>query len=405
MTFTPYVVRQVNLKIIFMLKVLYGGFNMIQWEVIQGQDSIYQYKNTWTQLFDSGKHEPSTSFEWTHALISTTLKENDTFILLILRNPEEIIGIVPLVLSESRKYGLSIVHLFPISEYAATHSDILLKCVTDDLIEALISALSELDYRWDVFRMSRRLIETNPLVGSLERYLKKKSIHHFIQRTEPTFFITLDNSYNKFLEKKSSHFRNNLKRNEKKMHAMGDVDHVKSKDIKNVADAYNAILHIEENSWKHQHGTAITVHKNQREFFKEVCENAFEKGWLRLHFFYINKEPIAYTMGLAKNLRYYSLRLSYHEKFKAISPGVLLLARLIQDLIQEGISEFDFAGEPFEYEKQWTDELKWNKSIVIYNDTLMGRVYSIYKGLKSHKIKRSNDQNQVECQDPRNIKH
>ena len=374
---------------------------MISFEIIHDKERIVDFQKHWDQLFDSGDYEASTSFDWTQALLKTHLKGNP-FSLIVLRDSTEILGIVPLVISRTNKYGFSFSTIFPISEYYNTNSDLLLKKSTDEIIEIFLRALFSLPTRWDVFRVIR-FIETNPLLAHMEHYLRKVSIKYQMRKEEPSFFLNLDGDFNDYLKKRSGNFRYNLNRKEKKMKALGKVKYKRNEDFQNVADAYNSLLYIEENSWKQKHGTAITAVKKQSEFYRELCESTFKNGWLHLRFLFLNNEPVAYNLGLVKHKRYYLLKLSYNEKFKRVSPATVLMAWVLKDLIQEGIKEYDFAGEPYEYERQWTDELQWHKSLIIYNDTFNGKMLSIYHRL-NRKIKTFKKQAEFEYHNPKDIK-
>ncbi len=376
---------------------------MIQWEIIQGHNDILKYRDIWDQLFDSGEYEASTSFEWTYALLSASLKENDTFLLMILRDAEEIVGIIPLVISETKKIGLSFLNLFPISEYENTHSDILLKNLSDELIKAFVTALSRLKHKWDVMRIDS-IIEINPLIDRLEYYLKESSIKYRIRRTEPSFYLTLNNDYTDYLKKRSGKFRNYLKRMEKKLKAKGHLNVFGLEDCADINDAYKKLLFIEEKSWKHNHGTAISSIKERRDFFEKLCAGAYEKGRLHLHFLSLDNEPIAYNLGLIKDNKYLYLRTSFNDEFRKFGPATVLRAKLIEEMIHNNIQYFDFPAEPYEWEKQWTSELRWHKSLMIYNNTIKARLFPIYEDLKYRIKARQFDNDQFEYHDPRDIK-
>lgn len=374
---------------------------MISFEIIEGLDEIKEFYTQWDQLFDLGEYEASLSLEWTEALIKTHL-EGDAFSLVVLNDSSGILGIVPLAISENKKFGLSLLTVFPISEYFNTHSDLLLKNYSEELLEVLLKALSSLKYKWDVFRINR-FVETNPVLDRITYNLKNHlAFNYAIWRTEPSFFIEFDNSYSDFLKRLSAKFRYKLKSTSKKMHSIGDVAFFRNQDFQDFSVAYNTILSIEEKSWKHKHGTAITSSEKKRKFYRELCENAFNKGRLRLCVLYLNHEPIAYELGLLKNKRYYSVHGSYDEKYKKENPGTVLLARFIEDLIHDGIKELDFFGEPFEWQSYWTDKYRWHKSLLIYNHTLKAKLFFIYNTLKNKFSQKLKDQ--IVLRNPRDIK-
>lgn len=370
---------------------------MLSFDIVKDQQEIEKYYAVWDALFAANSYQASASVDWTHALLRTHVG-SDRCILIVLRNAGDIVGLVPLAITTTKKYGIALTTAFPVAHYYCPHNDLLLKDPSEEAAAALMQALNSSGLRWDVLRF-RRFTEDNPAIASLERYLRTSPYTYESSTGSPSFFIRLDGSYNDYLMKKSGNFRYNLKRKEKKLNALGDVAYLTRSDFGTIDDAYNAVLHIEENSWKHKHGTAITSVDRQRVFYKELCERAEAKGWLRLRFFTLNKEPVAYNMGLIKNGAYYLLKLSYHDRFRQMSPGTLLIARLVEELTREGIKEFDFAGEPYEYEKQWTDDYREHRSIVVYNNTVRAKAFSLYHSLKNRLTKESGEG--ISYRDPR----
>lgn len=363
---------------------------MITFEIIKDKNKIEEYEKCWDDLMNSGKYEISASFEWTQALLKTHLLRDDDFLVIVLKDAERVVGIIPIVIRKSRNYGISVTHAFPIAELYNTHSDLLIDALDDKLVEAFISALLNIGYKWDVFRL-RSFVEANPVLEGFDRCLKNSSFHYKIKREEPSFFIPLGNSYDDYLKQRSASFRKKLRVRVKRMNSIGDVAYSEIRDSQNVVEAYNNILYIEEKSWKHKHGTSIPANKKQLEFYKHLCENASKKGWLRLAFLFLNSEPVAYKMGLVKDKKYYGLKCSFHEKFRRESPLTVLIARFIEDLIHDGVTEYDFTGEPFEYESRWTDEIRWHKSLMIYNHTIKAKLYSIFNYVRSIKKSDFND--------------
>lgn len=376
---------------------------MLRWEIINDPNKIFDYQNRWDQLFKSTNNEPSTSFEWTNALLSTHLEKKDYFALVVLKDTNNILGCVPLIIRKKKKFGVLFLNLFPLSEIYNTHSDILFNKASCECFEVFLEALFNLPQRWDVLRMNR-IIENNPFIKCIECSLKNKSIKYQIRRSEPSFYITLTNNFNDYLKNRSSKFRNYLKRMEKKLNSIGNVEVVTLKDSSAISEAYNHILSIEKKSWKHKQRTAISSIKKQQEFYRFFCASAHENKWLHLHFLFLNNNPIAYDLGLIKCNTYWYLKTSFIEEFRQFSPATILRSKLIEKLINSGIKFFDFPGDPYEWERQWTEEVKWHKSLLIYNNTFQAQFISLYEKLKSRKTIKLYDRNQFNYHDPQAIK-
>jgi CelD/BcsL family acetyltransferase involved in cellulose biosynthesis len=374
---------------------------MISFEIIEDREKIRGYYGQWEQLFISRDYEPSLSVEWTEALLKSHI-EGHSISLIVLRDSAEVVGLVPLYRKEIKRSGLSLLTLFPVAEHFNTHSDLLLKDASKDLAEGLLKALFSLNLKWDIFRINR-FVEAHPLLSSLKYKLNNSFNYKYeVQRAEPSFFIQFEGSYQDFLKKRTANFRYKLKSVSKQMHTLGEVTFLRNRDFRDFPEAFNIIQSIEESSWKHMNGTGITSSEIQRKFYHELFEGAFNKGRLRFCFLCFNKEPIAYEVGLIKGKRYYGVHGSYAESFKTENPGTILLARFIEDLIEDGIEEYDWFGEPFEWESRWTDKYRWHESILIYNHSPKAKLFSVYNRLRG-KIKPDKN-SQLVLRDPRDIK-
>lgn len=326
----------------------------------------------------------SSSYEWTDALLRTLLLPNDDVLFMVLSDGGNVVGIIPLVIRKMKRYGLSVMHVFPIDGIYNIHSDILLNNLNEDSIKAIMAALFSLDHKWDVFTI-RRFVETHPLLVQLERVLKNTACEYAVQRESPSFFIRLGNSYDEYLGQRSYNFRKDLHKKIKRIQKLGSVKFVNHFFYDKLTDVFEQLFSIEKRCWKYKHGTAIASIEKQSQFYWKLCENAYKNGWLHISFLLLNKQPIAYNLGLLKNGKYSYLKTSYDDAYNNVSPSTILRNQLIKDFISQGIEEIDFHGEPYAWQRQWTDELRWHKSLVIYNRTTTAKIYSIYKKIKNRK--------------------
>ena len=375
---------------------------MLKVEIITNPNEILHYEREWDALYMSCACEASTSFDWTYALLKTHLKKNDTFFLIVLKDSDSIIGILPLITTERKKLGQKLTTLIPISEYYNTHSDFLISHFDNAVIETLATSLFQIPNKWDIFRVGS-FLESNPIINHLASWLEKSKLQYEIRHQEPSFFIQFDKTYDEYLNKRSSKFRNYLRRMEKKLKDQGSISYKTESDYNDISVAYNHLLDIEKNSWKHSHGTAISVIAKQENFYKYLVDGAFPKGNLHLLFLFLENKPIAYNLGLIKNQTYLYLKTSYVESFRKFGPSTVLRAKLIQMLIDSGARYFDFPGEPYEWEKQWAEELRWHKSLVIYNNTVKAKLLFTYQRMR----KKSSDSDfpeEVQYHDPLDFK-
>lgn len=375
---------------------------MVRIEKITDPRQLLKFEKPWDDIYNSNPMEVSVSFEWTYSLVTTHLQKNDSLILLLVLDKDAIAGILPLVVSEQKKFGQTLTTLFPVSEYYNTHSDFLLRKVNGDLLEEIMESLFQLEQKWDVFRVGS-FLSSRKIVNDLVATLKKTSCKYEIKQEEPSFFIHLGDDYEKYLNKRSSKFRNHLRRMEKKLSRQGTVSFSSQNDCENVSIAYAHLLEIESNSWKHNHGTAISSIPKQEKFYKKLIEGTYNKEYLHLLFLWLDNRPIAYNLGLIKNNTYFYLKTSFSETYRKLSPATVLRAKLIQLLIENGITYFDFPGEPYEWETQWAENVRWHKSLIVYNNNFKADLFRAYQRMRQ-KIFRSGSEKEIQYHDPRALK-
>jgi CelD/BcsL family acetyltransferase involved in cellulose biosynthesis len=374
---------------------------MVVAEVHHGRSMLTQLKTEWDRLLDQGSNEPSASFEWTATLMESHVQEDDEIACIILKRQSSVIGIVPLVLRPLKKLGQTFITAFPLSELSNTHSDLLLEEVSEPILTAFVEALYREELRWDVFRMAR-LLEEQPLGTLWCGILRQRRGNFEYTKEQPSFFLTLNGTFEGYLQRRSGSFRNALKRIERKLVNKGRVEVRSQDDFPNLDTAYEALLSVEHRSWKQEHGTSIAAVSRQAVFYRRLCERAFLRNWLHIGFLYLDGRPVAYNLGLILKDTYYYLKTSYDYAERPSSPSTFLRAKLVEELIGRGVKRFDFPAEPYEWERQWTDEMRWHRSLTLFAPSVNGLAYAFYR--KVSNIGRQNASHRVEYANPRAFK-
>ena len=328
--------------------------------------------DAWEELFRSAGREPSTSFEWTSALLRHFVKPGDRTFLVRAWRGEQLIALLPLLARPSTVFRRKVVTLSPLSEQCGTHSDMLIRDLDDSTVDALIDRLFQLDLQWECFRMAK-LSEHNPLVCALERSLLRRGATYDLHDDVPEYYVQLPASLSQYLDARSAKFRNYHRRVEKRLARRGQVGVVEIADARDFPAAWEEILRIERTSWKQSHGSSIPETPWQRRFFRDAWQGALERGRLDLHFLTIDRLPVAYDLGYVHAGSYSYLKTSYDHAYRYESPATALRVRLIERLIDRGVSSFEFPGPLFTWEQQWTHTVRWHKTFSLYNRTVTAR--------------------------------
>lgn len=372
---------------------------MITAEIIPASDDFDSLRAEWDRLFGSGEREPSASFGWARAILRNHLAGNREWFVVVLRRGDAVEAIIPMLTLRERLFGREVVTIQPIQEKNNTHSDLLFGA-DPALLGAWLDQLFSMNRRWDVLHLAR-LLENAPLTAALERELRNRRWLYRMQLEQPSYFLPLPATFESYLAGRSGKFRNYLKRAEKRLAQLGEITF----DCGDAGDAggrYEEMLDIERDSWKHSHGTAISAVPHQAGFYRDLCSEMRDCGMLHLSFLRAGGVALAYNLGLIKGGRYYYLKTSYRNEYREYGIATVGRARLIRHLIGRGVPEFDFPGSPYEWEQQWTEGLRWHRSLRLFNKTLRGLALCLVTGL--HGYVRGAGKRRVVFNDPRALR-
>lgn len=341
-------------------------------EILYGTESLRALEPAWDALWASGDHEPSISFEWVDALLDTHLGEDDEILTVVVKEAGRCVAIVPVMMRPEKIAGaLAVTTVSPVAELYPTRSDILGDRGRPEVIAAMWHALEALPRPWQMFRL-RRVLESSPLARGISGFVETSGRQHRIRREYASYEISLENGFAAYLESRSAKFRNHLRRRARQLEAAGSIEIRRvGKDLELEA-GYRDLLAVEERSWKHAHGTAITVIPRQREFYRRLCAGALRRNRLQLALMYLDRRPIAFNLGYERAGRYHYLKSSYDASMRELGAATVFRAKLLEMLAAEGVRFVDFPGEPYQWEAQWARTLRWNSSVLIFNRSIRG---------------------------------
>ncbi len=354
--------------------------------ILTDRPDISPFESEWERLFAAPGNEPSTSFEWTQALLRNRLLPDDRFFLAGVTRGSETVALLPLVVRSTRLFGGRLRVLLPLADLRNTHSDVLSNSMDQSVVSALMAAFYELPVRWDVFRLWN-VLENDPLIAHFAGAVRHRPLASLMRDSHASYFLDLPDSYDEYLAARSSKFRNYLRRTERKVATEADVRILDLASVDEVESGYEMLLEVERASWKHQHGTAISSAPHATGFFRDLCIGAAARGRLRLQVLNIGGRPVAYNLGYVHDSTYSYLKTSFAEDLKPLGIATFLRARLVRSLIENGLKVMDYPAQPHEWERQWTETVRWHKKLTLYRGTPPGLALSMVQHLRNRKPK------------------
>jgi CelD/BcsL family acetyltransferase involved in cellulose biosynthesis len=136
-------------------------------------------------------------------------------------------------------------------------------------------------------------------------------------------------------------------------------------------------LHITE--WLARSRKSQLVNPETRNFYRYVIEELAAYQVLRLDMFNLDDKPIAYALAAKWNKSLVSWIVCFDLEHERSSPGKLLQSNVIQSLINEDVSEFDFGRGLQSHKLEYPCEIRDTVIISIHRSPIQAFVSKVKK--------------------------
>ncbi|MFG6416571.1 GNAT family N-acetyltransferase [Roseateles sp. DC23W] len=178
--------------------------------------------------------------------------------------------------------------------------------------------------------------------------------------------LRVEDDWATYLKNRSGQLRSTIKRMSKRLAAEpgGRLEIIRDEtDVERGIAAYEAVYGA---SWK--------VPEPFVDFVPGLIRLCARRGWLRLGLAWIGDQPIAAQLWIVNAGRAHIYKVAYDEAYKAIAPGTLLTALLLEQAIDhDKVTEVDYLIGDDAYKKTWMSHRRERHGLIAYDPaTLRG---------------------------------
>jgi CelD/BcsL family acetyltransferase involved in cellulose biosynthesis len=280
--------------------------------------------------------------------------------VLAVEDNGDTIGILPLVVRRERtKVGSLRFATYPLDYWGSYYGPIAADpnqvwALGADYLHSTLRDWDVLEPRWIGVDASERT--------DLEQLLRAAGLHPVVTSFDTTAVIGLSGTWNEYLAQRSTKWRNNYRRWQRRIADLGEVTYLRYRptggdDCNPRWDLYDQCLQLANSSWQGSSQTGTTLsHASVAAFLCDVHEAAARCGALDLNLLYLNERPIAFAYNYHFCGHVYGLRIGYDPELKSVGPGNLLYARAIEDSFVRRDWRYDMGPGTLEAKRQlWTD--------------------------------------------------
>jgi len=116
-------------------------------------------------------------------------------------------------------------------------------------------------------------------------------------------------------------------------------------------------------SWQHVRWTKRKIHPKlaaevRRRFYQNLVTVFWHRGWLDFWGLFADGEVVALELGCRLGDQRTGLNPAFDPAMARFSPGLVLRAMMLQELIHEGVARYDFGAGDETYKIRWSNTLK-----------------------------------------------
>lgn len=292
-----------------------------------------------TLMSQVGRSQLELSSDWYELLCSTVFEESAEAGVWVLRRNATLVAVLPTRREGARLFALS-------NYYSACYEPWIHEGLTSADLLPLIQALSEAspaigEYRFSPMDPRRRtysvLRDALVLAG-----LRPQSFFCFGNWYQP-----VDSDWSSYLQRRDGQLRSTIRRAGKRLIAAGgSIELLKTSD--ELERGLAAFQQVYAKSWK----TA----EPYPQFIAGLMRLTAKQEGFRLGLVWLGGKPIAAQFWYVIGSRACIYKLAYDESYKALAPGTVLSAHMMQQVIDvDSVEEIDYLIGDDAYKARWMD--------------------------------------------------
>lgn len=299
----------------------------------------------WDDLLERAhRTEPFLSHRWLTAWFRHFLGD-DGLHVLVVKDGERWVGALPLIKVTSTWRGMRIRTLrFPVSQESANlRADLVVTEPAHEAARALVAYLERHAGEWERWQLDG-LVAGTPGFAALQQAVRASTLRTTTwQLDQEIYFLRLEGTWEMYLAARGHNFRKNLRHAWNRLARSGGAARIRTcRRRDELETGLAALIGLDARSTKATRAGAILVAGPVAEFYRSLVAAFADE--CRIDFLEVDDVPVAslftlYTRGTA-----FLVHNAYSPNAAGVAPGRHLLAHLLVQAREDGLSEIDFNG-------------------------------------------------------------
>ena len=307
-------------------------------ELIQSTTDFLQLKENWNALLtQSASHVPFLRHEflsqwWTN--LGGGEWDNGELAILIQRDGDhKLTGIAPLFISDQKIHFIGSYEIADYLDLIATPND--LSEFISEIIDYLSSNLAPAWKTMDLYNIP----EHSPTIGVMEDAARSAGFQTSVDILQPAPAVQLPSSWQAYLDSLEDRYRQEISRKTRNADSYFlPVDWYIVDEKHDLDQEIEAFFDLMANNLEKEKFLTDQMKKQ----IKDSARVAFDEGWLQLVFLVVGDIKAAGYMNFDFDEKIWIYNSGINTVFENLSPGWVLLGRIIKWSIEQGKTKLDF---------------------------------------------------------------
>ena len=351
-------------------------------------------KSEWERLETENDIFPQSTHDWCATWWKHLGGRRELHVVMVVDEDGKAAAIAPLCMEQH--FGIRVLRSFPI-HFGDFYNFIIDKAtnsraVTGQILDFL-SDTRRNGYRW--VRLEQVCEEDRSLVATIEErgWLSKE-----MTRCPMAVFAGLE--WDEYLMTLSSTYRATVRRRLRKFARTFESEFRCMRSWEDFAPFFAKMLETHAGRW--QEDSVPMKGQMERATWELAIRGAFDSGKAVFFALCVEEELVAYRLGFFHGNVYYDWHLSHSQKYAEYSPGIVIVARVIQHLLVNGYEGINFMAGQYDWKLRWcsTNKVTINRmasspsknaaALLLnwYHHRLRDKLKSAYHGMMKHRILR-----------------
>lgn len=292
-------------------------------QAFQGKQGLSQLKPDWINLANRcATHFLHYPF-WYEAELQVNESQHPKVYFFAIYEAEQLIAVIPLEQTQ-RKIGplsLKTIELFYENEMGVC--DILSETSLAHYHKDIIKKIKITFPHGHIIR-SQSIPENSSFFKSSINFGRKYGKH-----SHESKYLSFPTGKEDFWASYNSKFRRNLKRKINKASGQGELRLECIAAPSELISAFDTFLAVENSGWKGRDKTSIYAQPKKKQYYQILLEEYGKKGLCQINLLYLNEQCIAAQFSIVIANTLHLLKIGYNEDYADISPGDIILEKLI----------------------------------------------------------------------------